>query len=202
MEYIGHMKGITDQLAVIGNAISNKEIVQQLINGLGSNFDMLTTGLQCLPLLPSFEYLQEKVLQHESTMTQRQMLSQRIHIQCLLQRPPQDMDEEMEGIKCITVPVGATQARAHHGRPTAERPPPWWPITVWIHFIRCSGRALIHGCVNSKERYSTFPRTPRLGRREPTLHAQHTTVPWGLAPPALRTGETSGKTKRGRLPIT
>ncbi|KAF3779118.1 hypothetical protein EJ110_NYTH33689 [Nymphaea thermarum] len=101
-----------------------------------------------------------------------------------------------------TVPVGATQARAHHGRHTSERQPPWWPITVWIHFIRCSGRAFIHGCVNSKERYSTFPRTPRLGRREPTLHAQHTTVPWGLAPAALRTGETSGKTKRGRLPIT
>ncbi|KAF3783314.1 hypothetical protein EJ110_NYTH30338 [Nymphaea thermarum] len=32
---------------------------------------------------------------------------------------------------------------------------------------RCIGRALIHGCVNSKERYSTFLRTPRLGRREP-----------------------------------
>ncbi|KAF3772135.1 hypothetical protein EJ110_NYTH58660 [Nymphaea thermarum] len=95
-----------------------------------------------------------------------------------------------------------TQARAHHGRPTAERQPPWWPITVCIHFICCSGRPLIHGCVNSKERYSVFPRTPRLGRREPKLHAQHTTVPWGLAPPALRTGETSGKTKRGRLPIT
>ncbi|KAF3782451.1 hypothetical protein EJ110_NYTH34321 [Nymphaea thermarum] len=60
------------------------------------------------------------------------------------------------------------------------------PITVWIHFIRCSGRALILGCVKSKVKYSAFPRTPRLGRREPTLQAQHTTVPWGLAPPALR----------------
>ncbi|KAF3773020.1 Tripeptidyl-peptidase 2 [Nymphaea thermarum] len=34
-------------------------------------------------------------------------------------------------------------------------------------FTRCSGRALIHGCVNSKERCSAFPRTPKLGRREP-----------------------------------
>ncbi|XP_049935930.1 endoribonuclease Dicer homolog 4-like [Nymphaea colorata] len=34
-------------------------------------------------------------------------------------------------------------------------------------FIRCSGRALIHGCVNSKEIYSAIPKTPRLGRREP-----------------------------------
>ncbi|KAF3781164.1 hypothetical protein EJ110_NYTH37178 [Nymphaea thermarum] len=25
-------------------------------------------------------------------------------------------------------------------------------------FTRCSGRALIHGCVNSKERYSAFPK--------------------------------------------
>ncbi|KAF3772612.1 putative AC transposase [Nymphaea thermarum] len=95
------------------------------------------------------------------------------------------------------LPVGATQARAYHGRPTVERQPPWWPITVWIHFIHCSGRALILGCVKSKVRHSAFPRTPKLGRREPTLQAQHTTVPWALAPPALRTGETSGKNKEG-----
>ncbi|KAF3775811.1 hypothetical protein EJ110_NYTH49602 [Nymphaea thermarum] len=112
-------------------------------------------------------------------------------------RPSAGGLQASSGRRGYPLPVGATQARAHHGRHTAERQPPWWPITVWIHFIRCSGRALIHGCVNSKERYSTFPRTPRLGRREPTLHAQHTTVPWGLAPPALRTGKTSGKNKEG-----
>lgn len=44
IEYIGHMKGITDQLAVIGNNVSDKDMVQQLINDLGPDFDMLATA--------------------------------------------------------------------------------------------------------------------------------------------------------------
>ncbi|KAF3785847.1 hypothetical protein EJ110_NYTH26910 [Nymphaea thermarum] len=49
MEYIGHLKGITDQLAVFGSSLSNKDIVQQPVKGSGPDFDMLTTALQCFP---------------------------------------------------------------------------------------------------------------------------------------------------------
>ncbi|XP_049936783.1 MLO-like protein 11 isoform X4 [Nymphaea colorata] len=42
-------------------------------------------------------------------------------------------------------------ARAHRGRPTAERQPPWWPRTVWIHpsasatcFFRQFGHSVAH----------------------------------------------------------
>ncbi|KAF3772561.1 hypothetical protein EJ110_NYTH57547 [Nymphaea thermarum] len=57
MEYIGRMKAITDQLAVIGSAISAKDKVQQLTDGLGTDFDMFTIALQCLLQLPTFEEL-------------------------------------------------------------------------------------------------------------------------------------------------
>ncbi|XP_049934482.1 uncharacterized protein LOC116255499 isoform X4 [Nymphaea colorata] len=29
--------------------------------------------------------------------------------------------------------IGLGTCTAHRGRPTAERQPPWWPRTVWIH---------------------------------------------------------------------
>ncbi|KAF3772967.1 Glutamine-dependent NAD(+) synthetase [Nymphaea thermarum] len=41
----------------------------------------------------------------------------------------------------------------------------WCSETIRIH-SRCSGRAIIHGCVNSKKSCSVFLRTPKLGRQE------------------------------------
>ncbi|KAF3772325.1 hypothetical protein EJ110_NYTH58242 [Nymphaea thermarum] len=85
---------------------------------------------------------------------------------------PSPMNEELsialrKGTSELTVPVGANTGmwtpRVAYGRETT----PMVAQNNMDPFTPCSGRALIPGCVNFKERYSAFPRTPRLGRREP-----------------------------------
>ncbi|KAF3778188.1 hypothetical protein EJ110_NYTH43951 [Nymphaea thermarum] len=65
------------------------------------------------------------------------------------------------------VPVGANTStytsRAAYSRETT----PVVDQNSMDPFTRYNGRALIHGCVNSKERCLAFPRTPRLERWEP-----------------------------------
>ncbi|KAF3795160.1 hypothetical protein EJ110_NYTH05788 [Nymphaea thermarum] len=61
-EYLAQMKGITDQLVVIGNTFSDRDKVQQILSGLGREYDMFCTALE---VIPSFEELKAKLLQHE-----------------------------------------------------------------------------------------------------------------------------------------
>ncbi|KAF3785849.1 hypothetical protein EJ110_NYTH26916 [Nymphaea thermarum] len=70
MEYLGRLKGITDQLGVDGYVVSDKEKVQQTLSGLGPDFYAFTTALEVLPILPTFNELQGKLLQHEMNMKQ------------------------------------------------------------------------------------------------------------------------------------
>ncbi|KAF3772143.1 hypothetical protein EJ110_NYTH58643 [Nymphaea thermarum] len=70
MEYLGRLKGIADQLGVAGYVVSNKEKVQQTLSGLGPYFYAFTTALEVLPILPTFNELQGKLLQHEMNMQQ------------------------------------------------------------------------------------------------------------------------------------
>ncbi|KAF3781807.1 hypothetical protein EJ110_NYTH35685 [Nymphaea thermarum] len=81
----------------------------------------------------------------------------------------------------LTAPVGANTGTCTPRAVYRQETTPVVAQNSMDLFIHSNGRALIHGRVNSKERYSAFPRTPRLGRREPTLQAQHTTVPWNLS---------------------
>ncbi|KAF3776103.1 hypothetical protein EJ110_NYTH33938 [Nymphaea thermarum] len=70
MEYLGRLKGIVDQLGVAGYVVSDKEKVQQTLSGLGPDFYAFTTALEVLPILPTFNELQGKLLQHEMNMKQ------------------------------------------------------------------------------------------------------------------------------------
>ncbi|KAF3772095.1 E3 ubiquitin-protein ligase [Nymphaea thermarum] len=70
MEYLGRLKGIVDQLGVAGYVVSEKEKVQQTLSGFGPNFYAFTTALEVLPILPTFNELQSKLLQHEMNMKQ------------------------------------------------------------------------------------------------------------------------------------
>ncbi|KAF3773993.1 hypothetical protein EJ110_NYTH54100 [Nymphaea thermarum] len=70
MEYLGRLKGIADQLGVAGYVVSDKEKVQQTLSGLGPDFYTFTTALEVLPILPTFNELQGKLLQHEMNMKQ------------------------------------------------------------------------------------------------------------------------------------
>ncbi|KAF3785242.1 hypothetical protein EJ110_NYTH28457 [Nymphaea thermarum] len=62
------IKAVADQLAASGNNISDKEKVQQTLNGLGHDYHAFITALEVLPVLPSFNELQGKLLQHEMNM--------------------------------------------------------------------------------------------------------------------------------------
>uniref|UniRef100_A0A5K1GLW9 Retrotransposon gag domain-containing protein n=1 Tax=Nymphaea colorata TaxID=210225 RepID=A0A5K1GLW9_9MAGN len=68
MDYLGRIKAVADQLAASGNNISDKEKVQQTLNGLGHDYHAFITALEVLPVLPSFNELQGKLLQHEMNM--------------------------------------------------------------------------------------------------------------------------------------
>ena len=68
MEYLNKIKIVTDQLAVIGCAVSDNDMVQQTLSGLGSDYNMIVTSLLCLPVLPTFDELRAKLIQYEMTL--------------------------------------------------------------------------------------------------------------------------------------
>ncbi|KAF3773614.1 hypothetical protein EJ110_NYTH52181 [Nymphaea thermarum] len=68
MDDLSRIKVVTDQLAASGNNISNKEKVQQTLSGHGHDCHAFIMALEVLPVLPSFNELQGKLLQHEMNM--------------------------------------------------------------------------------------------------------------------------------------
>ena len=62
MEYLNKMKVITDQLAIVGSTVTDKDLVQQTLSGLGHDYHMIVTSLLCSPELPNFEDLRAKLL--------------------------------------------------------------------------------------------------------------------------------------------
>ncbi|KAF3771506.1 hypothetical protein EJ110_NYTH60120 [Nymphaea thermarum] len=74
LEYIHEIKNVSDQLAIIGHPVSDKDKVQQALSGLGSDFDVFCIALEVLPVLPSFEDLKAKLIQHETSHIQQQKL--------------------------------------------------------------------------------------------------------------------------------
>ncbi|KAF3789449.1 hypothetical protein EJ110_NYTH18246 [Nymphaea thermarum] len=63
-----HAVWMRQQLAASGNNISDKEKVQQTLNGLGHDYYAFIIALEVLPVLLSFNKLQGKLLQHEMNM--------------------------------------------------------------------------------------------------------------------------------------
>lgn len=59
------IKGLTDQLAVIVVPVSDKDVDQQVLNGLGLEFKMLCIASEFFPTLPTFEELKAKLFQYE-----------------------------------------------------------------------------------------------------------------------------------------
>ncbi|KAF3775237.1 putative uridine nucleosidase 2 [Nymphaea thermarum] len=74
LECIHEMKNVNDQLAIIGHPVSDKDKVLQALSDLGLFFDVLCIALEVLPVLPSFEGLKAKLIQHEASRVQRQEL--------------------------------------------------------------------------------------------------------------------------------
>jgi hypothetical protein len=64
LDYLNKIKSIIDKLALIGCEISDKDKVQQALNGLGLEYHVLATTMTCLEKLPTFENLRPKLLDY------------------------------------------------------------------------------------------------------------------------------------------
>ncbi|KAF3772108.1 hypothetical protein EJ110_NYTH58746 [Nymphaea thermarum] len=60
LKYIREIKNVSDQLAIIGHPVSDKDKVQQTLSGLGSDFDVFCTALECI-LDDQFQQLLQKL---------------------------------------------------------------------------------------------------------------------------------------------
>ncbi|KAM1076295.1 hypothetical protein ACFX19_024247 [Malus domestica] len=71
-EYLGLAKHLADQLASIGQPVQNDDLVTYVLNGLGSEYEILVLALTNFPPLPSFNDSRARLLVYESkhAMTQ------------------------------------------------------------------------------------------------------------------------------------
>ncbi|CAN6452825.1 unnamed protein product [Victoria cruziana] len=68
--FLADMIVITDQLVAISSPISDKEMVQQVLGSLGTDYHVFRTTMRMLPRLPSFEDLRAKLIQYEVDLVQ------------------------------------------------------------------------------------------------------------------------------------
>ncbi|KAH7860991.1 hypothetical protein Vadar_020343 [Vaccinium darrowii] len=64
--YLQEAKSIADALAAIGEPVSNKDLVNAVLCGLGSEFDMLVTAFETFDTLPQFSMLRSRLLNFEA----------------------------------------------------------------------------------------------------------------------------------------
>lgn len=66
-EYLQEAKVVVDALSAIGEPVSNKhDLVNAVLGGLGSEFDMLVTAIESFDALPQFSALHARFLNLES----------------------------------------------------------------------------------------------------------------------------------------
>ncbi|GMY34507.1 Far-red impaired responsive family protein [Fagus crenata] len=65
-EYLQEAKSIVDAFAAIGELVSNKDLVNAVLGGLGSDFDMLVTAIESFDTLPLFSTLHSRLLNFEA----------------------------------------------------------------------------------------------------------------------------------------
>ncbi|VVA27937.1 PREDICTED: UBN2_3 domain-containing [Prunus dulcis] len=68
-DYLQEAKSISDQLAFIGEPVSNTDLVNVVLQGLGDEYKMLVTALESLDTLPDFSALRSCLLTQESRST-------------------------------------------------------------------------------------------------------------------------------------
>ncbi|KAF3775364.1 hypothetical protein EJ110_NYTH50631 [Nymphaea thermarum] len=100
MDYLGRIKAVADQLAASRNNISDKEKVQQTLNGLGHDYHVFITALEVLHVLSSFKELQGKLLQYEMNMKR------------VIERTDQ---ENSQNVLAINVKFGKSHGNSNHG---------------------------------------------------------------------------------------
>lgn len=61
-----NIKGIVDDLTLIGHPLSDSEIVAHTLNGLGNDYKELCTAIRTRETAMTFEELHDKLLDHET----------------------------------------------------------------------------------------------------------------------------------------
>lgn len=69
-DFLVDVRVVTDQPAVIGSSILDKEMIQQVLGSLGPDYYVFCTSLCVLPTLPIFEDLRAKLIQYEVDLVQ------------------------------------------------------------------------------------------------------------------------------------
>ena len=65
-EYLQEAKSIADALAAIGEPVSKKDLVNAVLGGLGSDFDMLVIAIESFDTPPLFSTLRSRLLNFEA----------------------------------------------------------------------------------------------------------------------------------------
>ncbi|KAH7836375.1 hypothetical protein Vadar_000503 [Vaccinium darrowii] len=71
-EYLGCIRGIADQLAIIGAQVSNSNLILHALNGVGSEFDKLAAAIRAQDTVIGFEELHDKLVEYESFLKRKE----------------------------------------------------------------------------------------------------------------------------------
>ncbi|KAK9034927.1 hypothetical protein V6N11_076979 [Hibiscus sabdariffa] len=71
-EYLCDIKNVADELAIAGAPISDTELVVKIFNGLGPEYNSLSTVIQARDSLISYDDLYDKLINRELILTHRE----------------------------------------------------------------------------------------------------------------------------------
>ncbi|XP_062093784.1 uncharacterized protein LOC133799806 [Humulus lupulus] len=74
-EYVEKVQSIANSLAIAGSPVSSQDLVLQLLNGLGPEFDHVVSGITSRSDLLSFEEVQALLLSHETWLEHHNTLT-------------------------------------------------------------------------------------------------------------------------------
>ena len=75
VDYLNHVKSISDSLSSIGHAINDSDIILQVLAGLPPEYSDVVTVMSARHPLPSFLELRSFLLAHESRLLDNRSLS-------------------------------------------------------------------------------------------------------------------------------
>ncbi|KAK9286071.1 hypothetical protein L1049_014451 [Liquidambar formosana] len=65
-EYISFIRGIADELAIIGSPVPNPNLILYVLNGVGPDFKELTVAIRAQDTVIGFEGLHDKLVEYKS----------------------------------------------------------------------------------------------------------------------------------------
>ncbi|GAB2297127.1 hypothetical protein Dimus_038457 [Dionaea muscipula] len=69
-DYLGHIRGLADELALIGSSIADPHLILYVLNGLGTEYREISTAVRARDNMISFEELHDKLIEYEAFLKQ------------------------------------------------------------------------------------------------------------------------------------